>query len=60
MTYNFQNSTYSVPIGFGIGQVIPSEKVIFNVFVEPQVSVADKGPGWPKWQVFAGLNMQFK
>jgi hypothetical protein len=60
MSYNFQNNTYSVPIGLGIGQVIPQEKMVFNVFVEPQVSVADKGAGWPKWQIFLGLNTQFK
>lgn len=60
MVYNLENDDYSVPIGFGIGQVIPTEKTVFNVFVEPQVSVADKGAGWPEWQVFLGLNMQFK
>ncbi len=60
MAYDFEHSTYSVPIGFGIGQVIPSPKVIFNVFIEPQISVADNGPGWPKWQIFIGLNSQFK
>jgi hypothetical protein len=60
MAYNFDNSTYSVPIGLGIGQVIPREKMTFNVFIEPQVSVADKGAGWPKWQVFLGFNTQFK
>jgi len=60
MAYNFENDTYSVPLGLGIGQVIPTEMVVFNVFVEPQVSVADKGAGWPEWQLFLGLNMQFK
>ena len=59
-SYNFENDSYSVPIGLGVGQVIPTKKVVFNVFAEPQVSVADKGAGWPKWQVFLGLNMQFK
>jgi len=58
--YNFQNDTYSVPLGLGIGQVIPKGKTVYNVFVEPQVSVADKGAGWPKWQLFVGFNMQFK
>ena len=58
--YNFENSTYSVPIGIGIGQVIPTPKVVYNVFIEPQVSVADKGPGYPEWQIFVGFNMQFK
>jgi hypothetical protein len=60
MVYDFDNDTYTVPIGLGIGQVIPSEKVIFNVFIEPQVSIADKGGGWAEWQVFVGINTQFK
>lgn len=60
MAYNFDNDTYSVPIGLGIGQVIPRDDVVFNIFVEPQFSIADKGAGWPEWQVFLGINMQFK
>jgi len=60
MVYDFDNDTYTVPLGLGIGQVIPSEKVVFNLFVEPQVSIAEKGGGWPEWQVFVGLNMQFR
>jgi len=60
MTYDFEHGTYSVPVGFGIGQVIPTPKAVFNAFIEPQVSVADKGAGWPKWQVFLGFNTQFK
>jgi hypothetical protein len=58
--YNFQNDTYSVPVGLGIGQVIPTKKAVFNFFVEPQVSVADRGAGWPEWQIFCALNTQFK
>jgi hypothetical protein len=58
--YNFENDSYSVPVGLGIGQVIPTKKAVFNVFVEPQVSVADKGAGWPEWQIFCALNTQFK
>ena len=57
--YNFETDNYSVPVGIGIGQVIPKGKTVYNVFVEPQWSVADKGPGWPEWQVFVGFNMQF-
>ena len=60
MAYDFEHSGYSVPIGLGIGQVIPREKVVYNLFIEPQVSLADKGAGWPKWQIFVGLNTQFK
>ena len=60
MAWNLDRHTYSVPLGLGIGQVIPTESIVFNVFAEPQVSVADKGALWPSWQVFVGLNMQFK
>ncbi len=60
MVYDFEHDTYSVPIGLGIGQVIPSKNLIFNVFIEPQVSIADDGAGWPGWQIFIGLNTQFK
>jgi len=58
-TYNLENDDYSVPLGVGIGQVIKRGKVVYNVFVEPQVSVADDGPGQPQWQIFMGFNMQF-
>ncbi len=57
--YNFQNDAYSVPIGLGIGQVIKREKTVYNFFVEPQISVADRGSGQPEWQLFFGMNMQF-
>jgi len=59
MNYNFENDDYSVPLGLGVGQVIKKDKIVYNVFVEPQVSVADDGPGQPVWQVFFGLNLQF-
>jgi hypothetical protein len=58
-TYNFENESYSVPIGLGIGQVIKRGTTVFNLFVEPQYSIADSGAGLPQWQIFVGLNMQF-
>ena len=45
--------------GVGVGQVIKHDKIVYNVFVEPQFSVADDGPGQPEWQIFLGFNMQF-
>jgi hypothetical protein len=44
----------------GAGKVIPSEKIIFNFFLEPQWAIALRGIGQPAVQIFAGLNMQFK
>jgi hypothetical protein len=57
--YDFHTDNYTIPLGIGIGQVIPRGKTVFNVFIEPQWSVADRGPAWPEWQVFIGFNMQF-
>jgi hypothetical protein len=59
-TYNFDSDDYSMPLGVGVGQVIKTNKTVYNVFVEPQFSMADKGALQPQWQVFMGLNMQFK
>jgi len=58
--YNFENDSYSVPLGLGIGKVIMAGNTVYNLFVEPQFSVADDGPGMPEWQIFCGFNMQFK
>ncbi|MFW2438300.1 MAG: hypothetical protein ACN4GR_02905 [Arenicellales bacterium] len=57
--YDFETDNYSVPLGIGYGKVFKKGKTVYNAFVEPQWSVADKGPGWPEWQVFIGFNMQF-
>ncbi|RLT96054.1 MAG: hypothetical protein D9N14_14040 [Ketobacter sp.] len=57
--YNFENDHYSVPVGIGIGQVFKQQKTVYNLFIEPQFSLADDGPGQPQWQVYMGLNMQF-
>jgi len=57
--YNFENDNYAVPLGLGIGQVFRKGKIVYNLFVEPQFSVADDGPGQPEWQIYFALNMQF-
>jgi hypothetical protein len=56
---DFENGDYSIPLGLGIGQVLKYNSTVFNIFVEPQYSVADSGDGIPKWQIFTGFNMQF-
>lgn len=57
--YNFENDSYSVPLSLGIGKVFKKGKTVYNMYIEPQFSVADKGPGQPEWQIFMGFNMQF-
>jgi hypothetical protein len=32
--------------------------MMFNFFIEPQVSVIDDGAGWPEWQIVFAVNMQ--
>ena len=59
-SYNFENDNYSVPVGVGIGHVWSRGNTVFNAFVEPQFSIADRGSGQPDWQVYFALNMQFK
>lgn len=58
-SYNLENDGYSVPVGIGIGQVVKHRKTVYNFFIEPQFSVASRGPGQPDWQIYMGLNMQF-
>ncbi|MGE0624345.1 MAG: hypothetical protein AB7O54_17125 [Pseudomonadales bacterium] len=57
--FNLETDDYSIPLGAGIGHVLHRGKTVYNLFIEPQYSVADKGPGQPEWQIFMGLNLQF-
>ena len=57
--YDFENDDYNIPLGVGVGQVMKKGKTVYNLFVEPQFSVAHEGTGQPLWQVFTGFNMQF-
>jgi hypothetical protein len=40
--------------------VIPTEKVVFNFFIEPQFTILSKGAGQPEFQLFMAVNMQFR
>ena len=57
--FDLENDTYHVPVGFGIGRVIPTPKVVYNIFIEPQFTILDRGAGQPEAQLFVGFNMQF-
>ena len=59
MVYDFESDDYTVPLGLGIGKVIPTDSIVYNIFVEPQYSLFDSGNSFPQWQVFAGFNTQF-
>jgi len=59
MAFNLKDGSYNVPVGLGIGQVVPTKGAIFNVFIEPQFTVLSHGAGQPQLQVFVGFNTQF-
>ena len=58
-SFDLNSGNYNIPLGLGIGQVVKVNNVVFNLFAEPQFSVAAKGVGQPKFQVFVGFNTQF-
>lgn len=58
-SFNLKNGDYNVPLGLGIGKVVKSGRLLFNIFAEPQFSVLAKGVGQPKAQIFVGINTQF-
>ncbi len=57
--FDFENDTYHIPIGLGLGKVFKSGSTVFNVFAEPQFTILSKGDGQPQLQLFVGFNMQF-
>lgn len=59
-TFNLESGDYYVPFGIGIGHVSNVGGVVINAFVEPQYTVLSHGSGQPLFQVFSGINFQFK
>ena len=57
--FDIANDKYNVPVGLGIGKVVPTRKAVFNPFVEPQFTILSRGAGQPELQVFIGVNTQF-
>jgi len=57
--FDFESNSYSVPLGVRLGKVMRTGHTVFNVFVEPQVTILHDGVGQPKVQFFAALNIQF-
>ena len=59
-TYNFSDDSYNVPLGLRIGKVFQRGNTTANVFIEPQWSIANSGPGQPEFQIYAAINLQFR
>lgn len=59
-TWDLEGGTHYLPIGVGAGKVWKdADGTTYNLFAEPQFTVAREGRGVPHFQVFFGLNMQF-
>lgn len=58
--FDLENDRYHVPMGLGVGKVIPTERVVYNGFIETQYTILDHGPGQPEEQLLLGLNLQFR
>ena len=57
-TFDLAGSNYYIPIGFGAGKIWKtSDGTLYNLFAEPQWTVAHDGDGLPKFSVFFGLNV---
>lgn len=57
--FNLRNGDYAIPLGIGAGKIWKMGKTTYNIFAEPQWTVAHQGDGQPQFQVFLGLNLQF-
>lgn len=59
-TLDVSNGTGVLPVGLGLGKVTRLQSGhLLNVYLEPQYSVAANGEVQPRFQVFAGFNLQF-
>ena len=57
--FDFEQDNFLIPVGVGVGKIIKINKVVCNIFAEPQFAVWNKGAGLPKTQLFVGVNTQF-
>lgn len=57
--FNLESGAYNIPFGLGIGKVLKMDKLVFNIFAEPQFTALHYGAGQPLLQLFFGLNTQF-
>ena len=57
-TVDFKNDAYSFLLALGIGKVQRVDKMVFNMYIEPQFTALHKGTQ-PQFQLFAGVNLQF-
>jgi hypothetical protein len=59
-SFDIGNNRTVIPVGLGFGKVFKTGKAIVNAFIEPQFTVYHNGAGLPSFQLFSGLNFQFR
>ena len=57
--YNLESDDYNMPVGIGFGHIIKKNKTVYNLFIEPQFSLVNRGELQSEWQIYMGLNLQF-
>lgn len=58
-SFDLAQGTWNIPLGIGAGKVLRAGHAVFNIFLEPQFTVAHYGSGQPALQIFGGINLQF-
>jgi hypothetical protein len=59
-SFDIVNNKTLIPVGVGFGKVFKTGNAIVNAFIEPQSTVYHNGAGLPSFQLFSGLNFQFR
>ena len=58
--FDIRNNRTFIPVGVGVGKVFKTGDAVVNAFIEPQFTVYHNGAGLPSFQLFSGLNFQFR
>jgi hypothetical protein len=59
-SFDIGNNRTLIPVGLGFGKVFKAGNAIVNAFIEPQFTAYHNGAGLPSFQLFSGLNFQFR
>jgi hypothetical protein len=59
-SFDIANNRILIPVGLGFGKVFKAGNAIVNAFIEPQFAAYHTGAGLPSFQLFSGLNFQFR
>ncbi|MBO9572359.1 MAG: hypothetical protein J7497_09150, partial [Chitinophagaceae bacterium] len=58
--FNTESGAYNVPLGIGAGHAMKVNKIVFNMFLEPQFTFLHYGAGQPAFNYLLELIANFK